>query len=230
MESRAVEPTIRTLMIGMSGDRVRGVGAGSIPEGFGEEHLGFLHEGLKMVLINFRRKVCRGLPCRKVGPRTSHWRSRLSGRQWRRRSRGHGLVSGEWVRGEFGGCDGVPGESLERRLLGGRHRGINAGVAGVCRGRRSVAVKCAGRPVVAVISRGQKSHDETVLVRAPCGTVEALETRAGALFAAKHQRAVEESWGKPFEPDRDFQEGASQGFDHGIDHPGTDGGFANARR
>ncbi len=54
--------------------------------------LSLAYDGVQVgfVLENSPHKSCRCSQCRKGGPRTNRWRSRLSGRRWRRCCPGHG--------------------------------------------------------------------------------------------------------------------------------------------
>src|SRR6185312_1054025 len=72
-------------------------------------------------------------------------------------------------------------------------------------------------------------HDEAVLVRGPDGAVATQETRAGALFAAEADRAIEQSRREPFEAHRNLAQRPLELRHHAIDEPARDERLAHRR-
>src|ERR1700747_1960320 len=73
----------------------------------------------------------------------------------------------------------------------------------------------------------QQVHDRPVLVSRPDRSIEAQETRSGALFAAETIRAVKQSLCEPFETHRNFTQSALQLIHHAIDHAAADQGLSD---
>ena len=72
--------------------------------------------------------------------------------------------------------------------------------------------------------RGQQGRDDAVLVGRPDAAVQPVESRPGALLAAKAQPALDQAIDEPFKADRDLVETATQlggdTIDHGAAHDG----------
>src|SRR4029450_4986345 len=69
---------------------------------------------------------------------------------------------------------------------------------------------------------GEQAQDETVLIRAPRGAVEALETRPGAFLTREDKRSLVESGCKPLEPDWHLEDLAIQVLNDKIDQSRAD--------
>ncbi len=76
---------------------------------------------------------------------------------------------------------------------------------------------------------GQQVEDDAVLVGGPDAAVFAQEGRAGAFFAAKAKRAVQQAVDKVFEADRHFAQFAAEVLGDAVDHRAGDEGFADGR-
>src|SRR5437016_9581776 len=76
---------------------------------------------------------------------------------------------------------------------------------------------------------GPQIHDRPVLVGRPNRAVLTQETRAGTLFAAETEGAVEQPRSKPFEPHRHLAQLAAELEHHAIDDAAAHQCFADSR-
>ena len=74
---------------------------------------------------------------------------------------------------------------------------------------------------------GEQAHDQAVLVGRPHRSIPPQERSAGAFLTAERQRPIDEAFAEPFEPDRHFDELASELRRDAVDHAAGDDGLAD---
>src|SRR5208337_4572072 len=97
--------------------------------------------------------------------------------------------------------------------------GVDALVRRVAKLPRQIAIKLS-RVVASARCHfcGEQPEDDPVLVRRPDGAITAEEGSAGAFLASEPQRPVQQSFHKPLETDRDFDQPPLQACGNAVDH------------